>query len=89
MTPASGVEVLYGFTSGKDAIDVNTLGQGLNFVRMWDVTYNGVHGISITNSANSSYGIILANVSTSLTASMLLSGHTAVGGAGGSQVYVS
>jgi len=79
MAPSGGIETIFNFQLGLDALDIN-LNSTTGGLEAANTTYNGQKAISIFSSADPSHGIVLADVSSSLKAATLASHVTVSGG---------
>jgi hypothetical protein len=79
VAPSGGIETIFNFQLGLDALDIN-LNSTSGVLQAANTTYNGQKAISLFSSADPSHGIVLANVGNSLKAATLASHVTVSGG---------
>jgi hypothetical protein len=79
---ASGVETIANFQVGRDVLDIDLEGLASSVLKTANTTVNGVHSISIYDSATPTVGVVLTGMPSSMTAATLLASHTTFGGGG-------
>ena len=72
LNPANGVEIVSGFTFGIDTLDISLAGALYSDFTAEDVTVSGKSAIYMTNSTDTSHGVVLLGSSTSHNAADLL-----------------
>jgi hypothetical protein len=80
LAPSSGIEIITNFQPGLDDLNIMMNGAPNSALHAANTTYNGAHSIALYSSADPTHGVVLANVSSSLTASKLMSSHVAFSG---------
>jgi hypothetical protein len=80
LAPGSGIEVISNFQPGLDDLNIMLNGAANSALHAANTTYNGQHSIALYSSADPTHGVVLANVSSSLTASKLMASHVTFGG---------
>ncbi len=80
LQPAGGIETIANFQYGHDQLVINLSGAANSVLMAANTTVAGSHAISIYSSANPTHGVVLLGMSSTLTASNLLSAHTTFSG---------
>jgi len=80
LAPSGGIETITNFTLGLDHLDINLNGASNSVLHAANTTYDGQHAIALYSSADPSHGIVLADVSSGLKATTLLSSHVTYSG---------
>lgn len=80
LTPASGIEVISNFQPGLDDLNIMLNGAANSALHAANTTYNGEHAIALYSSANTTQGVVLADVSSSLTAAKLMASQVTFSG---------
>ncbi len=80
LAAAGGIETIANFQYGHDQLVINLSGAANSVLMAANTTVNGVNAISLYSSATPTHGIVLLGMSSTLTASNLLSAHTTFSG---------
>jgi hypothetical protein len=80
MQPSSGVETIAGFQFGLDKLDINLMGIATTSLRAYDTSVNGQHAVALAAASDLSHGVVLVGLSSSITATSLLSSHVSFAG---------
>jgi len=80
LAAAGGIETIANFQYGHDQLVINLSGAANSVLMAANTTVNGVNAISLYSSASPTHGIVLLGMSSTLTASNLLSAHTTFSG---------
>jgi hypothetical protein len=79
LEPSSGIETVANFILGQDRLNIDLAGAPNTILKAFDTTVGGVHAVAFASSADIAHGIVLLNLSPSLTAADLLGSHTTFG----------
>jgi hypothetical protein len=75
LASSSGIETIANFQYGLDLLDISLNGAASSLLKAANTKLNGQNAISIYSSADPTHGVVLAGVSSSMTAANLLTSH--------------